>query len=321
MADGNLYFHSPCFDGIVSAVLAWDFLEARSGWREPALHPVNYDLRSHWLERPLSRPSALVDFLYHPDANLWADHHVSAFLNASARAAFLSRTAVALTIYDSSADSCAGLLWERFYKSFDHRTARHEDVVAWAEKIDSARYESVAETIHPTVPALRLNLSLAVGGSGSYSSSLVRALREMPIDEVANMPDARSRYEQAEALFDAGLARFERAAHIEEDGIVIFNVDTKDVLISRYAPYYFFPGARYSIGLLQWGSGARITAMRNPWSDFPSVPLGKIAETLGGGGHQRIGSIALQGERLHLASSLLKTFTERIRRADRRKTK
>jgi hypothetical protein len=73
----RLYFHSPCFDGIASAVLAWDFLEERSGWRTPALHPVNYDVRQTWLEKLLDRPAAVVDFLYHPDVEFWADHHLT----------------------------------------------------------------------------------------------------------------------------------------------------------------------------------------------------------------------------------------------------
>jgi len=42
---GHLYFHSPGFDGIASAVLASDFLETARGMAPLGLHPVDYDLR------------------------------------------------------------------------------------------------------------------------------------------------------------------------------------------------------------------------------------------------------------------------------------
>jgi nanoRNase/pAp phosphatase (c-di-AMP/oligoRNAs hydrolase) len=63
------------------------------------------------------------------------------------------------------------------------------------------------------------------------------------------------------------------------------------VAISRYAPYVFFPEARYAAGIVRSNGGAKITAMRNPWRDFPSVKLGRILARFGGGGHERVGSL------------------------------
>jgi hypothetical protein len=56
-AAGSIYFHSPCFDGIVSAVLVWDFLDARHGLNQPALRPVNYHLSQMWIDTPLDQSS------------------------------------------------------------------------------------------------------------------------------------------------------------------------------------------------------------------------------------------------------------------------
>lgn len=44
--------------------------------------------------------------------------------------------------------------------------------------------------------------------------------------------------------------------------------------------------------------GAKILVMRNPWLEFESVPLGEICARFGGGGHQRVGAVALKGERV-----------------------
>jgi len=45
----NLYYHSPCFDGISSAAIATEFGVQCLRWKEPTLHPVNYDVRQAWL--------------------------------------------------------------------------------------------------------------------------------------------------------------------------------------------------------------------------------------------------------------------------------
>jgi hypothetical protein len=313
---GSLYFHSPCFDGIVSAVLAWDFLDVQDGWTNPALRPVNYDLRETWLSQRLEQPAAVVDFLYHRGIEFWADHHPTAFLTRTARADFEKRENARL-IYDQGAGSCAALLWERLYKVFGHRNVRYAELVRWADKIDSARYASVEEAMISRAPALRLTRGLALGHTAGYCESLVRALRDKSLEEVADLREARERFEQVQTLAVLGLDKFKRGAHLEEDGIVVFDVDGRGVIVSRYAPFYFFPEARYSAGILRGESGAKVTVMRNPWREFAGVPLGRIAERLGGGGHQRVGSIVLRGRRVGRGASLLSTLISEIRKAER----
>jgi hypothetical protein len=315
MATGKIYFHSPCFDGIASAVLAWDFLEKRDGWIAPLLRSVNYERRGVWLREALEPPCAVVDFLYHPGAQFWADHHLTTFLDASARADFAARRDERL-LYDAAADSCAGLLWRRLHTDFGHRNSRYADLVVWADKIDAARYESVDEAFSASAPALRVALGLAGGEAGDHCAKLVRALRDLPLDEVAGLPDVRERYAKARALFDAGLERFKHAARLEDDGIVVFDVDANDALVSRYAPYHFYPHARYSVGIVRWTGGAKLTAMRNPWREFPSVPLGWIAEGMGGGGHQRVAAVTLQGGQAARAEAVLGEFLRQIRKAE-----
>src|SRR5207248_274718 len=81
------------------------------------------------------------------------------------------------------------------------------------------------------------------------------------------------------------------------EGVVIFDIEGKDIMVNRYAPFYFFPEARYSAGIVRRDDGgAKLTAMRNPWIEFPSAPLGELCARLGGGGHQRVGSVLVQQE-------------------------
>ena len=272
----HLYFHSPCFDGIVSCLLTQDFLEAKRGSTVEKLIPVNYDLKSSWLSDPLKSPAAVVDFLYHPQAELWADHHLTTFLTTEVEQHFEERKGSSLIFYEDTAGSCAGLLWRALLDRFSYRNDFYEPLVTWAEKIDAARYDSVEEAVLGDDAALRLRSSLTLEDAQPYSVSLVRALRTNTLDEVAELPWVNSRVQQVRTLLEAGLDRFSKVCHLEGD-IAVFDVDTSNVLINRYAPYLFFPKARYSVGILRNGEYTKITAMRNPWWDFLSLPLGPIS--------------------------------------------
>jgi hypothetical protein len=311
----HLYFHSPCFDGIASCVLAWDFLESSQGWSIEEIHSVNYDSRSTWLSSALVKPSAIVDFLYHPQAQFWADHHATTFLSEEAKEDFERRKSSWL-IYDKRSGSCALLLWNHLGDAFGYRNPNYEKLVEWADKIDSARYASVEEAVFGSQPALLINASLAINDGKAYCTDLVRVFRRETLDHVAELPEVRARSERARSMIRAGLGRFSKGSRLEKDGIAVFDVDSSDVIISRYAPYYFFPQARYSAGIVRSAKGAEIAAMRNPWLDFPSVALGEIFNKFGGGGHQRVGALLLTKARAAKASLILDRIICEIRKEE-----
>lgn len=311
-----LYFHFPCFDGITSCVLTWDFLETSQGWKFKKFSSVNYESRANWLSTTLHTPCAVVDFLYHPEAQFWADHHLTTFLNEEIRQDFERRKDKWL-IYSSRSGSCAMLLWSRLADSFGYRNPHYKEMVEWADKIDSARYSSVSEAILGDAPALRISSSLALKNEPSYCELLVKALRYQTLDDVARLPEVMEKSERAQSMIKTGLRQFAGACRLEDGGVAVFDVrGTDDAIISRYSPYYFFPEARYSLGVMRFSNGAKITAMRNPWREFPSIFLGKIFEKFGGGGHQRVGSVMLSGERANEAETVLKQLLHQIRKED-----
>jgi hypothetical protein len=315
MATGRIYFHSPCFDGIASAVIAWDFLEKTEGWVGPLLLPVNYGERTSWLQVPLEHPSAVVDFLYHPSAHLWADHHGTTFLTDASRHDFTTKRDPRF-VYDATAGSCAMLLWEHLYSTFGHRNDRYHELALWADKIDAARYTSVDEAMSSDVPALKIAKGLGVSGTRGYSERLVESLRSGSLVEVAELPEVRERFVEVERLSALGWERFRKAVHIDDNGIAVFDVDGQDVFINRYGAFRVFPNARYSAGILRFRDSAKITVMRNPWLDFGCPPLGKIAEKFGGGGHRRIGSINLRADQAASAQTILARFLDEMQSAE-----
>ncbi len=293
----HLYFHSPCFDGTVSAAIASDYLELVRKYSEVLLHDVNYHLKDRWLATRLERPCAIVDFLYHTSADLWADHHPTAFLDNEIKRHYENRSGTDM-FYDSEASSCAGLLWRQWSTEISTRLthSHYDELVQWADRIDSARYESVEETILLKAPALQINLALAVSQNREFSQHLVRLFREYTLEDVAAKPEVRMEFEKGSSLHQRGLQRLKESIQKNESEIAIFDVNGNGVIVNRYAPFYFYPQARYSAGIIRSGGEAKLTAMRNPWFEFQCAPLGQLCASLGGGGHQRVGSILVKDE-------------------------
>lgn len=289
----HLYFHSPCFDGAVSAALASEYLEKVRQYPEVQLHGVNYHLRDSWVSSELQRPSAVVDFLYHPSAELWVDHHATPFLGDEARSDYDRRRGPDI-FYDNTASSCAVLLWRRWKAALPQLGSHFEEIVRWADRIDSACYDSVDEAIYFTAPALQISLALAMYSGDGFSQHVVWLFRTHSINKVAARPEVEAAFMFGRHLQKLGQIRLEKAIRLTEDGIAVFDVNAEDVLVNRYAPFHSFPDARYSAGIIRKAGQAKLTAMRNPWLKFPSAPLGKLCEKLGGGGHQRVGSVIVR---------------------------
>jgi len=301
----HLYFHSPCFDGTISAVLASIYLKEIKKYSEVLLHGVNYHLKDNWLTTDLEHPCAVVDFLYHPKVDFWIDHHKTTFLNDEVQCDYERRKGLDI-FYDSQATSCAVIIWRAWGDKISKQFTHFEELVQWADKIDSARYDSVEEVISLKTPPLQINLALAVSQNESFSKNLVHLLCKYSLKKVATMPEVQTEFKKGWTLHQQGLQRLETALSLTEDKIAVFDVNGDDVLINRYAPFYFYPQARYSAGIVRTGNKAKLTAMRNPWLEFSCAPLGQLCVPLGGGGHQRVGSIIIKDQNpLTVLSKLL----------------
>ena len=289
----HLYFHAPCFDGVVSAAIASEYLACVKHYPHVQLHGVNYDLRDTWLASELKRPAAVVDFLYHPQAELWVDHHRTAFVNPQSRVEYEHRRSPDI-FYDSNVSSCAILLWSHWRDELPHMSERFEETVRWADRIDSARYDCVVQALALNAPALQISLALAMHSGDGFSQHLVWLFRTQSLEEVASRPEVQTAFSFGRHLQELGQERLQHAIRLTDNGIAVFDVNGQDVLVNRYAAFHFFPQARYSAGIIRKSNQAKLTVMRNPWLEFPSAPLGDICAELGGGGHQRVGSIIVR---------------------------
>ena len=302
MPDATLYFHTACFDGLVSAALAWEFLE-NQGWRFHDLIPVAYNLRESWLG-PLTKPAAVVDFLYHPDAEFWADHHTTTFLTPAAQQDYETRRGDHFLVFDQAAGSCATLLLNRLRARIPDPD-RFAEAILWAEKIDTAHYDSVEEAIWGTSPASIIRLTLASDPDPGYQRLLVTELRSGGLERISHLPPIQDRFNNVHRRISQGLSHASRSIRLHRKIAVLDVALEGDEIISRYAPYHFFPQASYSIAIVRSQSSITITAMRNPWIEFRSVPIGKVLEPFGGGGHLRVGSVIVPKEKARLTGTIV----------------
>jgi len=303
MPEWTLYFHGACFDGLISGVLVRTFLESEKHSIRDFV-PVNYELRKSWLSAPLKTPAAVVDFLYHPDAAFWADHHSTAFLSIGARNDFLRRRSKTCLLYDDTSGSCASLLRNSLASRIPDGE-RYREAVSWAEKIDTADYVSADEAIWGDSPALRIKQSLSLENELSYYRLLLSEIRKGDLSGVAKLAPVAERSDEVRRRITAGYERARKDVHLNGTVAIMNVLLMKDDIVSRYVPYKVFPQARYSIGIVHCDGETRITAMRNPWIQFCSVPIGKILEPFGGGGHQRVGSVILPEERAQLTPTIV----------------
>jgi hypothetical protein len=306
-----IYFHYPCFDGLVSAAIAMDFLETSEFWRFTAYHAVNYDQKGRWLRARLPERSAVVDFLYHPHAAFWADHHPTTFLNDHAFRQFESDRARAdrFLLYDRKATSCAILLIDHLRAKLSEPD-RFTEMAKWADKIDSANYSSVDEAVFGCAPALDINLALTIEADDQrFCELLLKSLSSQTLKEVSELPDVRRRTAIGRRRLNSGLKAVERSIQLMDGDIAVFSArETTSAAINRYSPYIFFPNALYSVALVQAKGSAKITAMRNPWLHFESIELGQLFRKYGGGGHQRVASLIIPARNARDPYSILQAI-------------
>ncbi|HTW83300.1 MAG TPA: hypothetical protein VMD91_04410 [Candidatus Sulfotelmatobacter sp.] len=279
---------------------------------------MNYDLAKTWLSTTLPPRSAVVDFLYHPDAVFWADHHATTFLSEDLEHEVGQPAPGRTLLYDRTSPSCAMLLWRKVGKP-SALADRYAALAAAADRIDAAVYSSVGEAMFGWGdPAAEVNLSLTVSADASYGKLLLRAMRTMNVAAIASLDEVRWRLERARREADEGLTIIRERIRMVHGEIAVTDVSPPNgVSVNRYTPYAIYPEARYSITLTRSESQvAKITAMRNPWREFASVDLGSLFRRYGGGGHQRVGSVVLREGDGRDPGAVLSELTEEIRLRD-----
>lgn len=317
----KIFFHAPCFDGAAAAALAMSYLVTRRGWTPPELVPVTYHNDDWWLRQDLSGHTAVVDFMYQPQAKFWVDHHGSTFkettVSGEMRDHYLASKAdpTRTLVYDPSYPSGTKLLWD-FIKGDVDDHDRFAELVRWANLTDSAAYESPHQAVFGDEPALRIASSLGSSLTDGHIVNLVGLLATRSLDDIAEMPIVADRFSLNRPRVERGLAMLDSAMSVE--GVVGRAIvsPTENESIPKFGGFLLHPEIRYMVSLIHESKGHRVYASRNPWNGETKIHLGNLFETYGGGGHFGVGAMMHEPESRETAERMYHEVLNHIERED-----
>src|SRR5688572_23271712 len=307
----TIHIHKACFDGVVSgALVSWWIAERGIGAFPPRVAPVDYGDAATWLGHPLGPEDSVVDFLYHPDAATWWDHHVNPFRRAAWRKEYVV-IASSFVRWDPEAKSCAGLI-ARCLSAEDFEIPAHLcRTVQWAELVDSASYPTPEDAVVRQSAARRIALSLAVDDSISYHQELVDSLLSSDVEGVVERSPVREAVAKAAVWYERGIERMREGA-TREGNIIVYRVESIDSISDRLVAFYLYRDADYSLGIVRRGAETKVTANANPWQSPDGPDLGRIFARHGGGGHHGVGSVVIPGSDSTRAERVLREVLDAL---------
>ncbi len=320
--------HNQCFDGACSAAVFTRF------HRECVGTASGYDYigLSHQpgggeIDEAVFGPgeNAIVDFKYSrsPKLTWWFDHHESAFVTPELRALFEARQlgdARRRQFFDPNYISCTGLIAAMGKRKFGFDTSALKDLLYWADIVDGARFESARMAVEMKEPALKLAMVIENAEGSEFIPRVIKLLTEMPFQEIVAQPFVAEKVGPLMEKQMAGMELVRERAGLAE-GVIYFDLlDRETEALSKFIPYYLYPEATYTVGVMRSRARTKISVGTNPWTQRPAdelANLAEICERFGGGGHARVGAISFGPQEVERARTVAQGIAEDLRRRQR----
>ena len=314
MTNYHLYFHDD-LDGVTSGAVLLHFLKSR-GDGYASYNPIDFtsDIKKNWAGYELQKPSALVDFMYHPSLDIWFDHHGSTFIYDEWRASYRDSE---MQSFDPTAKSCCGMI-VRFFKN----TRGYEypaQLLQLAREIDiydSATFPTIHDAFGLASPSAKLGC-LIDHHVDRNDRIPYRQLRQTLIEKIASA-DGYDFLENEEYVKTYERVKKGQEVAIEQmrgrgeqiGRIVYVNRIDYDLPNSHFIPFFAFPDAWYQVVVGRKDDIFKIRFSRSNWTRPESaLDLGVLAKQKdpGGGGHPGIGVIfrTTQEEAITTAKELI----------------
>ena len=286
----DIFFHND-FDGVASAAVMLAFLRSRGDSIE-RYTPVEFGIKEKWPTYPFKNSPIIVDFPYHPKAVFWFDHHPTAFMKDEWRKKF--RPTKFLNWYPAY-DSCCHMVLDVLVKEFGFKPPAHlKELARWLDIIDGAKYKSAKQTIDMKEAAIRLRYYIEeFGVSNKTLKTLVNYLASDSINKIVLKKDVAKGIASLLERRERALAFYKPSLKLI--GSVVFDDETKNkVFRLRFAPFYFYPKARYGVTVKRKRQGYHITVGVNPWRKGElEFNIGEMLRAYGGGGHKQVGGLEI----------------------------
>lgn len=313
--------HGHCFDGLASAVMFTRLRQAIDG--DPPTRPT-FEYRGCGYGFGQQRPdeqllsgdeNAILDYRFStsPKLTWFFDHHRTAFSTSEERGLFDERAGSGRFFFDAECSSCTRLLERVGRENFDFRDPGLDELVRWADIIDTASFESPDQAVGRTDAVLRLAAVIEHYGDDRFLARMVPRLLETPLAEVAGSKDIEDRYRPLGKKHKRFIERVR--THAQKMGRVVF-VDLTDAVqdsVGKFVTYALYPECMYSVVVGLMKNGVKISVGYNPWSgEELDADISAICARHGGGGHPVVGGISFRLDEIERARSVAREIVHEL---------
>jgi hypothetical protein len=295
--------HGHCFDGLASAALFARLLGSLEGgalafeYRSCGYGPKFRAVPESWLSGDFN---AILDFRYTESDRLdfYFDHHVTGLGSADEARVANERVDASRGRrrfhWEPSYGSCTQLVHDVAKERYDVDLGELGELVAWADRIDTARFDQPDDAFFARAPAVALADVIERHGDSAFYQRWAPLLGARPLEEILRDDELR--------LFGAAIAEDKRRhlASVRAHGRVLGRVALVDLLddatasAGKFATYVAFPRCVYSVALVRTPQLIKIGVGYNPWSGTArDRDIASLCAAEGGGGHPVVGGVAV----------------------------
>lgn len=292
----RVLFHDNCFDGAASAAMFTCLHGSLTPGAEYAYRGLSHHPGEVFAPNAFDGDeNAVVDFRYTRDPRLtwWFDHHVSGFPTPEDEAHFRADTS-GRKFFDSSSPSCTQVIARVAAEKFGFDLAPHAELIEWARIIDGAQFPDARTAVALEAPALRLMTWVEANRDPKLTERFIGELATRPLADIAAEPWVTGPLEPLLEQHRRTVTTVASRARRHGD-VVLFDLGDDGVEgFNKFIIYDLFPDARYSVGVTQSRTRAKVSVGCNPWSTRPRTHnIAAICERYGGGGHPVVGAVSL----------------------------
>ena len=311
-------YHGRCFDGALSAALATALLDTVDGPAAATRYrPLAHQQGRGYDARLLSGDrNAVVDFKYSTSSKLhwWFDHHKSGFRTPAQRKHFEARQSPHM-FFAPEYTSCSQLIFDVARDRFQVDLGRFAATLKWADLIDSARFESAAQAVELTEPALQLMTYIEAAGNDEVEALIPRFGVETLAAIVASEP-VHAAFGRMYAEHLRNIDRVRAAARLQDRVLVTDLTATPLEGINKFIGFYLFPDAVYSVAVIAGPHRAKVAVGTNPWRAAERRhDIAALCEPYGGGGHAAVGAVTLPAGQTAEALRVAREIAQQLARS------
>ena len=315
--------HGHCFDGAASAALFSRLVQhvepgpLEFAYRACGYGPGQNGLDPAWLDGQIN---AVLDFRYTtaPQLHWYFDHHRTAFPMPGDREHFEQHArADGRRFHDETYGSCSKLIADVGRERFGFHDPLLDELVYWADIIDSARFKSAEQAVMRQEPELQLMSVLEHHGDVVLLQKLVPQLASVPLHEVATAAEIQERWAQLKPLHEAFVERV-RARSVPIGPVVYVDLtDQLTEVVGKFVTYALFPESAYSVIVSRARTRSKISVGYNPWSKLPRIhDISAICAEYGGGGHAVVGAVSMPSNADEQVRAAALAIAQRLAKSD-----